>query len=44
MGLTVNSQARLDELFDKFAVDPKQPKTTQKPKDEKKKDEKDKKN
>lgn len=37
MGLTVNSQTKLDELFGKFAVDPKQPRTTQKPKDEKKK-------
>ncbi|WP_169790542.1 SPJ_0845 family protein [Liquorilactobacillus cacaonum] len=34
MGLTINRQTKLDELFDKFAVDPKQPKKTQKPKKE----------
>lgn len=26
MGLTINRQTKLDELFDKFAIDPKQPK------------------
>ncbi|MDC7951885.1 SPJ_0845 family protein [Liquorilactobacillus mali] len=45
MGLTINSQTKLDELFGKFAVDPKQPRTKQRPKDkEKKADEKNKKN
>lgn len=42
MGLTVNNQNKVDELFGKFALDPKKPREEQKPKN--KKDPKDQKN
>lgn len=35
MGLTVNNQNKVDELFGKFALDPKKPREEQKPKNKK---------